>query len=156
MLKIACKQLDPSLLMNSVSLLIKVGDLWGGVYWAWGGPVSSYRASQHPKTPPNQWKRVAGDSRGRGALKNLATELCTSSFVRLYLTFRSPMCVFNLHYLICASVFSQHFSLRSTVQRFRIASPALAQNALAFSIRIPLYNSPQRTTFELMKISAAR
>lgn len=39
--KIACKQLDPSLLMNSVSLLIKVGDLWGGVYWAWGGPVSS-------------------------------------------------------------------------------------------------------------------
>ncbi len=39
--KIACKQLDPSLLMNSVSLLIKVGDLWGGVYWAWGGPLSS-------------------------------------------------------------------------------------------------------------------
>ncbi|KAK2872560.1 hypothetical protein Q8A67_022457 [Cirrhinus molitorella] len=47
------------------------------------------------------------------------------------------------------------FFQRSAVQRFRIASPAPAQNALAFSIRIRLY-SPQRTTFELMKISAAQ
>lgn len=51
--KIACKQLDLSLLMNSVSFNQREGTTREGV-WAWGVQFSSLRASQHPKIPLSQ------------------------------------------------------------------------------------------------------
>lgn len=49
--KIACKQLDLSLLMNSVSLLISVKGREGGLE---GVQCSSLLARQHPKIPLSQ------------------------------------------------------------------------------------------------------
>lgn len=140
--KIACKQLDLSLLMNSVSLLIKERGRGGGGEWVCGGVYLPLRKPVNtPKAPSTNEDLSLGTHVDGASLKTLLLSFPQVSS----LCFRSQLCLFNPRYLC----FTVHVFSTAAAHRFRVSCciSMLAQDAFTFLYHRAPHGSHKRTTF---------